>query len=296
MRGALAGKAEAFDGVVKPGRTHLQDATPIRVGQVFSGYAAQVGEGMERVERALEVLRELPLGGTAVGTGLNAPPDFAPRAIAHLNRALSTDFVEAENHVAANAARDEVVEVSGLLKTIAVSLTKVADDIRWLASGPRAGLGELCLPAVQPGSSIMPGKVNPVMAEALVMAAAQVVGYDAAIALGGLGGRFELNTMLPLMAHDLLSGVELLANAVRAFTQRALVGLEVNGERCLRMAEGSLALATALAPVTGYDAAAEIAQEAHRTGRTVLETALEMTDLPREELEVLLDPRRLTGE
>ena len=203
LRDTLAEKAQVFDHIVKTGRTHLQDATPIRLGQEFSGYVAQVDEGIGRARKAMEALNELPLGGTAVGTGINCPAEFPQRAIAHLNQALSTTFVEAENHFEANAARDGVVEASGALRTIAVSLTKIADDIRWLGSGPRNGLGELRLPAVQPGSSIMPGKVNPVMAEALIMVAAQVIGYDMAIALGGLGGHFELNTTMPLMAYNL---------------------------------------------------------------------------------------------
>ncbi len=203
--------------------------------------------------------------------------------------------MEAANHMEANAARDALVEVSGALKTIAVSLSKIANDIRWLGSGPRAGLGELRLPAVQPGSSIMPGKVNPVLAEALLMVAAQVIGYDTAITLGGLGGNFELNTMLPLMAYDLLGGIEMLANATRTFTERCVVGLEADAARCRESVERSLALATALTPLIGYDAAAEIAEEARRSGRTVREVALERGPWSAEELETLLDARRLTG-
>jgi fumarate hydratase class II len=204
LNNALAEKARAFDHIVKDGCTHLQDATPIRLGQVFGGYAAQARRSVERAQRAVEALRELPLGGTAVGTGLNRPVRLPGRAIAYLNQALETDFVEAENHVEANAARDGIVEASGALKTIAVSLTKIANDIRWLGSGPRNGLGELTLPAVQPGSSIMPGRVNPVMAEALNLVAAQVIGHDAAITLGGLGGYFELNLMMPLLAYEVM--------------------------------------------------------------------------------------------
>ena len=201
LRQVLDGKAREFDHIVKTGRTHLQDATPVRLGQEFGGYAAQVRLGIGRATQAMAALRELPLGGTAVGTGINCPEGFPLRAIAHLNRSLDTELIEAENHFEANAARDAVVEASGLVKTIAVSLTKIANDIRWLGSGPRAGLGELRLPAVQPGSSIMPGKVNPVMAEALIMVAVQVIGYDTAVSLAGLGGTLELNTMMPLMAH-----------------------------------------------------------------------------------------------
>ncbi len=294
LRAALAEKAEAFDPIVKAGRTHLQDATPIRLGQVFGGYATQVEWATQRLRAAMVELRALPLGGTAVGTGLNRDPAFPKRAIAHLNTALDTEFAEAENHIAANAARDGVVAVSGALKAAAVALTKIANDVRWMGSGPRNGLGELRLPAVQPGSSIMPGKINPVMAEALVMAVAQVIGYDAAITHCGLGGTFELNTMMTLMAHDLLQGIDLLANAARAFTERCVTGLEANAERCRAAVERSLALATALAPVIGYDAATEIAQEAHRTGHTVREVALARGVLPAADLDALLDPRAMT--
>ena len=292
---ALCGKAEVFDAVVKTGRTHLQDATPIRMGQVFGGYAAQARRGTERARRAVAALRELPLGGTAVGTGLNRPIEFPQRAIEAINESLGTEFVEADNHVEANAARDGIVEASGELRTIAVSVTKIANDIRWLGSGPRNGLGELELPAVQPGSSIMPGKINPVMAEALILVAAQVIGHDTAITLGGLGGYFELNLMMPLLAYDLLRSITWLGRAVRAFTERCVAGIEVNVERCREGVERSLAMATALAPRLGYDAAAEIAKEAHRTGRTVREVAERRTDLSAEELDAALDPLRMTA-
>ena len=291
---ALTEKARAFDAIVKTGRTHLQDATPIRLGQEFSGYAAQVAKSVERTRKAVEVLSELPLGGTAVGTGVNCPAGFPQRAIAHLNQHLGIPFVEAENHFEANAARDGIVEASGKLRTIAVSLTKIANDIRWLGSGPRNGLGELRLPAVQPGSSIMPGKVNPVMAEALIMVAAQVIGYDAAITLGGIGSYFELNLMMPLMAHNLLSSIEMMANAVRAFTDRCVVGIQADEARCRETVERSLALATALAPVIGYDETAEIAKVAHRTGRTVREVATERGVLSPDELDAVLDARKMT--
>jgi fumarate hydratase class II len=291
---ALAEKARAFDSIVKTGRTHLQDATPIRLGQEFGGYATQARKAVERAERAIVALQELPLGGTAVGTGLNRPSDLPQRAIARLNAALGTNFVEAEDHVEANAARDGLVEASGALKTIAVSLTKIANDVRWLASGPRNGLGELRLPAVQPGSSIMPGKVNPVMAEALIMVTAQVIGHDAAITLGGLGGYFELNLMMPLIAYDVLRSIAWLANGVEAFTERCVVGIEADEARCEEMVERSLALATALAPIIGYDRAAEISKEAHRTGRTVREVAAEQGVLPADQLDAVLDPARMT--
>ncbi len=294
MRAVLLEKARAFDDIVKTGRTHLQDATPIRLGQEFSGYAAQVEHSLERVGRAIAALRELPLGGTAVGTGINCPPAFAARALVHLNAALNGDFVEARNHIEANAARDALVEASGLLKAVAVSLHKIANDVRWLGSGPRNGLGELRLPAVQPGSSIMPGKVNPVIPEALLMVCAQVIAGDLAITQGGLGSYFELNLMMPLIAHNLLEGIAWLANAVRMFTTRCLASLEADAEHCDATAARNLSLATALAPVIGYDRAAEIAKEAYRTGQTVREVALAWSVMPPAELDVLLDARRMT--
>ena len=291
---ALCEKARAFDGIVKTGRTHLQDATPIRLGQEFSGYAGQIEKGIERAQRAMAVLSELPLGGTAVGTGINCPKGFPQRAIADLNGGLGTAFVEARNHFEASAARDAIVEASGEVRTIAVSLTKIANDIRWLGSGPRNGLGEFRLPAVQPGSSIMPGKVNPVMAEALIMVAAQVIGYDVAITQGGLGSHFELNMMMPLMAHNLLSSIEMMGNAARAFADRCVVGIEADDARCRETVERNLTLATALAPVIGYDEAAQIAKTAYRTGRTVREVATERDVLPPDQLDALLDAYRMT--
>ncbi len=291
---ALGEKAALFDEIVKIGRTHLQDATPVRLGQEFGGYASQVEKGVTRAGRAAAALREVPLGGTAVGTGVNTAPGFAERAISILNESLTTDFVEARNHFEANAARDAIVEASGELRTVATGLIKIAEDIRWLASGPRSGLGELRLPAVQPGSSIMPGKVNPVMAEALIMVATQVIGHDTVITIAGAGGHFELNTMVPIMAYDLLRSIEWLAAAVRSFTDRCVVGIEVDGDCCRRHVERSLALATALAPVIGHDRAAEISKEAHRTGRTIREVALEQNVLPPEELDQVLDARRMT--
>jgi fumarate hydratase class II len=225
---------------------------------------------------------------------MNAPVGFAGAAISLLNKVLDTEFVEAADHVAANAARDPLVEVSGILKTVAVGLHKIANDMRWMASGPRNGLGELRLPAVQPGSSIMPGKVNPVIAEALIMVCAQVVGLDAANTLGGLGGYFELNLMMPLLAHNLLTAVEMLANGSRLFADRCVAGVEVNAEVCEAAVERGLALATALAPVIGYNRAAEIAKAAQRTGRTVREVAAEERLVSPEELDALLDPRRMT--
>ncbi|MHC5038532.1 MAG: class II fumarate hydratase [Planctomycetota bacterium] len=294
LRTALEEKAVAFESIVKTGRTHLQDATPIRLGQEFGGWAAQVGKGIARVKGAMSALHELPLGGTAVGSGINRPEKFPALAIEDLYRETGEAFFEARNHFEANASRDGAVEASGALKTVAVSLIKIADDIRWLGSGPRAGLGELRLPAVQPGSSIMPGKVNPVMAEALIMAASQVIGNDAAVTQGGLGGRFELNTMMPLIAANLLESVSLLARSAEVFTTRCVKGLQVDEGRARESVERSLALATALAPHVGYDKAAEIAKEAHRSGRTVQEVALEMSGLSAEILAEILDPEGMT--
>ena len=296
LRQALSEKAAEFDPIVKTGRTHLQDATPIRLGQEFGGYATQIDKSVERARRAMWALVELPLGGTAVGSGINCPAGFPEKAIRILNQATGENFVEAGNHFEANSARDGAVEASGALKTIAVSLAKVANDIRWLGSGPRNGLGELRLPAVQPGSSIMPGKVNPVIPEAVMLATAQVIGHDAAITLGGLGSTFELNLMMPLIAHDLMSSIELLANASWALATQCVEGIEADEERIEHQVDWSLALATALAPHIGYDRAAEVAKEAHRSGRTVRQVAEEWEVLPQDELEEVLDPRRMTGE
>ncbi len=294
LHALLLAQAAAFDPIVKTGRTHLQDATPIRLGQVFGGYAAQIELAMGRAKHAIEALRALPLGGTAVGTGINCPPGFVEHALAQLNATLGTDFSEAQNHVEANAARDALVETSGMLKTMAVSLHKIANDIRWLASGPRNGLGELRLPAVQPGSSIMPGKVNPVIPEAVIMACAQIIGYDAAITLGGLGSHFELNLMMPLIAHNILQAIALLTNAARTFADRCIAGLEADVDHCRETVERNLALATALVPVLGYDRAAEIAKEAQATGKTIREVAQAWQVLPVEVLDALLDPYRMT--
>ena len=294
LRDALSTKSTAFDRIVKTGRTHLMDAVPIRLGQEFGGYAAQVSKGIDRARAAVDVLSELPLGGTAVGTGVNRPGNFPSVAIARLNETLGSSFVEAGNHFEASAARDGMVEASGHVKTVAVSLAKIADDIRWLSSGPRSGLGELRLPAIQPGSSIMPGKVNPVMAEALIMASAHVIAADVVVTLGGLGGHFELNTMMPLMTYGLLTSIEWLGRAARLFAERCVEGIEVDEACCERSIAGNLSLATTLAPVIGYDAAAKIAQQAHTSGRTVREVALELAGLPVDELDRLLDAMRMT--
>lgn len=297
LAGALEAKAKAWDGVVKIGRTHLQDATPIRLGQEFGGYARQVRQGVTRLERALETLAELPLGGTAVGTGINTHTRFGSLVAKELSKATGCSFREAENHFEAQHAKDAFVEASGHLRTIAVSMSKIANDVRWLGSGPRCGIGELKLPAVQPGSSIMPGKVNPVICEAVVMVCCQVVGNDAAVAMGGLGGvgsLLDLNVAMPMMAANVLDSIELLANGCDVFREKLVEGLEPDEERCAALIEGSLAMCTSLAPVIGYDQAAAIAKEAFATGKTVRQIATEKNVLPQDELDKLLDARSMT--
>jgi fumarate hydratase class II len=292
----LDGKAAQFDDVIKIGRTHLQDATPIRLGQEISGYAAQARLAVHRAHKAINALRELPLGGTAVGTGINSHPAFAALAIAAISQETNIEFLEARNHFEAQATRDSIVEASGQLKTIAISLTKIANDIRWLASGPRCGLGEISIPPTQPGSSIMPGKVNPVMCEMVLQVAAQVIGNDATIAFAGsgLGSTFELNVMMPVMAYNVLQSIELLARAARIFADRCAAGIEANRDRCQQLVEQSLALCTSLAPKIGYDLAADIARESQKTGKTVRQVAQERHVLGEEDLKKHLDPRRMT--
>jgi fumarate hydratase, class II len=272
---SLTRKSQEFATVVKSGRTHLMDATPVTLGQEFGGYAAQVRFGVERLEASLPRLAELPLGGTAVGTGINTPPGFAARVIEEVARATGLPLTEARNHFEAQGARDGLVEMSGQLRTIAVSLTKVANDIRWMGSGPRAGLAEIHLPDLQPGSSIMPGKVNPVMAEALTMVCAQVIGNDAAITFGGAAGAFELNVMLPMMARNVLESVRLLAAISRLFADRCVDGIEADVERCREYAESSPAIVTPLNRYIGYEAAAKVAKQALAQRRTIREVVLE---------------------
>ena len=291
----LQKKADEFDNVVKIGRTHLQVATPIRLGQELSGYAHQARLGVERSQKAIRCLRELPLGGTAVGTGINSHPDYAKQAVAVIAQKTGIEFVEAKNHFEAQAAKDGVVEASGLLKTIAVSLTKIANDIRWLASGPRCGIGEISIPATQPGSSIMPGKVNPVMSEMVLQVAAQVIGNDATVAwAGAMGSTFELNVMMPVMAFNVLQSIELLGKAAQVFADRCVVGLQANVERCGSLVEQSLAMCTSLAPLIGYDRAGEAAKESFKTGKTIRQIAQEKKLLPEAALIKALDPRRMT--
>lgn len=281
--------------VLKTGRTHLQDATPVTLGQEFRGYTGQVERALERLDYALERLSQVALGGTAVGTGLNARPDFARRVLVLVSEETGLAVIETDNHFQAQSTIDEVVEVSGVLKTIAVSLTKIGNDIRWLSSGPRAGLGEIELPEVQPGSSIMPGKINPVIAESLVMVCAQVAGNDATIAIAGQSGNFELNVMLPVAAYNLLQSIEILTGAVDNFRLRCIDGLKATG-RGPEVVERGLALVTALVPAIGYDRAAAIAHQAAASGRTIKAVALETSGLSADQLDRLLDPGRMTGQ
>ena len=275
LAGSLSAKAEELRDAVKTDRTHLMDAVPVTLGQEFAGYAAQIREGAARVEAALTRVRKLPLGGTAVGTGLNAHPEFAARVRERLIRVHRLDVAPPAHPFEAQGARDALVELSGALKTVAVSCTKIANDIRWMGSGPRAGLAELVLPELQKGSSIMPGKVNPVMAEVLTQVSAQVIGNDAAITVGGLSGNFELNVYIPLMARNLLQSITYLAAACRTFAARCVDGITANTERAQALAESTLVLVTALNPVVGYDEGAAISKEAAATGRSLREVALD---------------------
>ena len=294
LRKALGDKAKKFDRILKIGRTHLQDAVPIRLGQEFSGYTAQVEHSIRRTAGLRYHLRELALGGTAVGTGLNAPRDFAVLAIKRISNYTGIAFVKAKNFFEALGARDAVVETSGQLKTVATTLMKIVNDLRWLSSGPRCGIGEITLPSLQPGSSIMPGKVNPVIPESVMMLCATVMGNDVAITIGGQHGNFELNTMMPMMADHLLESIRLLANGAGVLADRCIIGIEANIERAESLIEGSLALCTPLAPIIGYDAAAKIAKEAFSTGKTVRQVALEHKVLSEKELNRVLDPLSLT--
>jgi len=287
-------KAEEFSDIVKIGRTHLQDATPITLGQEFSGYAQMVKNGIKRIQNAQVLLTELAQGGTAVGTGINTNINFGSLMAKEISRYTGIKFSEAQNHFEAQGGQDAAVETSGALKTVAVSLSKIANDIRWMGSGPRAGIGELILPAVQPGSSIMPGKVNPVICESMIQVCAQVIGNDTTITIGGLGGVFELNLMLPLIAHNLTQSIEILTNGSQMFTDKLVKDLKANEDICSSYIEGSLAMCTSLAPIIGYDRAAEIAHKAYESGKTVREVALEEKILDKKELEALLDPANMT--
>lgn len=290
---SLKDKVEEFHPIIKIGRTHLQDATPIRLGQEFGGYARQVELGIQRIQNAMKSLSELPLGGTAVGTGINTHPLFAKKAISIMNKEIGYRFYEAVDHFEAQGAKDALVEMSGTLKTVAGSLIKIANDIRWLGSGPRCGIGEIRLPETQPGSSIMPGKVNPVIPESLIQVCAQVIGNDSAITLAGLSGNFELNVMMPLVAYNLLQSIHLLANAVNNFSKRCVKGLMADRKRCEEMIEKSLALATALTPKIGYEEAARIAKKAFVQNKTIREVVEGEGLFSTKELNRLLDPRSM---
>lgn len=291
---ALSAKAKKFDRIVKIGRTHLMDATPVRLGQEFGGYASMVSHGISRLRGVRNDLSELAIGGTAVGTGINTHKSFGKKVAARISAATGVKFREARNHFEAQASKDAVVQTSGALRTVAVSLMKIANDVRWLGSGPRCGFGEILLPAIQPGSSIMPGKVNPVIGESVTQVAAQVMGNDAAIAIGGQSGNFELNVMMPMMADNLLESIRLLSRVSRVFVDKCVDGIEASEERCGEMIEQSLAMCTSLAPIIGYDNAAAIAKEAYATGSTVREVARKRGVISEEELERVLDPESMT--
>ncbi len=293
LRDALGEKAEAFSDVLKIGRTHLQDAVPITLGQEFSGYASQIDHGIRRVKAVFPDLEELPLGGTAVGTGLNAHPEFARRTIAELARTTGIPFRAAENRFEAMGGQDPLVAASGAAKGVAASLMKIAHDLRLLSSGPRCGIGEIDLPPLQPGSSIMPGKVNPVVLEAAIQAAAQVIGNDTVVTLGGSLGILELNLMMPVMARNLLESISLLSSVASLTAQRCVAGISPNRGRCAELVEQSLAMATPLAVKIGYNRASELAHEAYHAGKTIRSLLLEKGVLPAEEIDSILDPRKM---
>ena len=300
LRDSLAAKAEEFADVVKSGRTHLMDATPITLGQEFSGYAQQVEYGIQRVESALPRLAELPLGGTAVGTGINTPAGFSARVIELIAQNMDLPFVEAPNHFEAQAAQDALVEMSGQLRTVAVSLVKIANDLRWMGSGPRTGIGEIALPDLQPGSSIMPGKVNPVLPEATVQVAAQVIGNDAAIMFAGSQGNFDLLVMLPVMAANLLQSINILGNVSSTLAVRCIDGIEANREACLRYAESSPSIVTPLNRYIGYENAAKIAKHSVKQNLTVREAVLDLGfvergEISEEDLDRALDVTTMTS-
>ncbi|MGB5532549.1 MAG: lyase family protein, partial [Acidimicrobiia bacterium] len=294
LQASLSAKAVEFDDILKSGRTHLQDATPIRLGQEFSGYAAQVGKGIERIEAVLPDLLELALGGTAVGTGINAPEGFAAGTIEIMGRRSGYAFREAENHFEAQAAKDAYVNASGVLKTVATSMFKIVNDLRWLSSGPRNGIGEISLPSLQPGSSIMPGKINPVIPEAVMMIAARVFGNDVTITWGGANGNFELNVMMPVMAHAMLESIELLAAGARVLKDMTVDGIVANEERAAFLLDQNAIVATSLVPHIGYDTVAVLIKKAFAEGRGVREVALEMEVMPPDELDAALDVRPMT--
>ena len=295
LRAALADKAVAFDGIVKSGRTHLMDATPVRLGQEFGGYAAQVAKGIERVKRASEELEELALGGTATGTGINTHEDFAAATVEKISQETGLAFREADNHFEAQGAKDAAVNASGALNTVATSLIKIADDIRWLGSGPTSGIHEISLPAIQPGSSIMPGKVNPVMSESMMMVAARVMGNHTTVTVAGSRGNFELNVMMPVLAQALLESITLLANVARAFADKCVVGITVNEARCQELLERNPSIATALNPYIGYDKASVVAKASAKEHLSVREIVMRDDLLPESvDIDEALDVRGMT--
>jgi fumarate hydratase class II len=295
LRNSLHTKAEAFADIVKIGRTHLQDATPLTLGQEFSGYVAQLDHGLKHLEAALPHLCELALGGTAVGTGLNAHPEFAVRVAAKLAELTGLPFVTAPNKFEALASHDALVHAHGALKTVAASLNKIANDIRWLASGPRSGIGELTIPENEPGSSIMPGKVNPTQSEAITMLAAQIMGNDVAVNIGGMSGNFELNVFKPLVIHNFMQSSRLLADGCESFREHCVVGIEANPERLKKNLDESLMLVTALNPHIGYDNAAKIAKNAHKKGLTLKQSALELGLVTGDQFDEWVKPEKMVG-
>ena len=294
LAGSIEGKADEFTDVVKSGRTHLMDATPVTLGQEFSGYAAQVRKGIDRLVSILPELEELALGGTAVGTGINAPEGFAAEVIANIAERTGYPFREADNHFEAQAGKDATVMASGALKTVAVSLFKIVNDLRWLSSGPRTGFSEIMLPSLQPGSSIMPGKVNPVMPEMVMQVAAQVIGNDSAITWGGANGNFELNVMMPMIAHNLLESISLLSAASDALRERCIDGIVANEDRARQLVEANIIVVTALNPHIGYDKGAAVAKEAFASGRNVRDVILEQGLMTADELDAVLDLKKMT--
>lgn len=295
LRDTLAAKSEAFSDIVKIGRTHLQDATPLTLGQEFSAYVSQLDHALKRIQHALEGLYELPLGGTAVGTGLNSHPEYAVKAAEKLAALTSLPFVTAPNKFEALAGRDAAVFASGALKTLAVSLNKIANDIRWLASGPRCGFGEITIPENEPGSSIMPGKVNPTQSEAMTMVVAQVLGNDTTINIAGASGNFELNVFMPVIAFNLLQSIQLLGDACNSFNEHCAVGIEPNREKIDHFLHNSLMLVTALNPVIGYENAAKVAKTAYKQGKTLKQVAVEMNLVTEEQFDQVVVPENMVA-
>jgi fumarate hydratase class II len=295
LRDALDEKVEEFKDIVKIGRTHLQDATPLTLGQEFSGYVAQLNSALRAIDHCFPHLYELPIGGTAVGTGLNTHPRYATKAAAAIARRTGFPFISAPNKFEALAARDAIVEASGALKTLACALNKIANDIRWLGSGPRCGIGELLLPENEPGSSIMPGKVNPTQCEALTMVCAQVIGNDTTIAVAGASGAFELNVYMPVLAYNILQSIRLLGDACNSFNANCVVGIQPNREQIKQYLNDSLMLVTALSPRIGYDNAALVAKTAHKEGKTLRQVAIELRLLSGEEFDQIVVPSKMVG-